>query len=111
MMSKNNVIPITENQLRLYLSRETEGVRLSEIESHFACSRRQRTQLKETLAALMESGTVEMLKGGRYRWASRVLPKASPAGIPALEGELRLTHSGNGFVMIEKALQDVFISR
>ena len=111
MMSKNNVIPITENQLRLYLSRETEGVRLSEIEAHFACSRRQRTQLKETLAALMESGTVEMLKGGRYRWASRVLPKASPAGIPALEGELRLTHSGNGFVMIEKALQDVFISR
>ena len=111
MMSKNNVIPITENQLRLYLSRETEGVRLSEIEAHFSCSRRQRTQLKETLAALVGSGTVEMIKGGRYTWASRVLPKASPAGIPALEGELRLTHSGNGFVMIEKALQDVFISR
>ncbi len=110
-MSKKDFIPITENQLRLFLSRETEGVRLSEIETHFSASRRQRAQLKETLAQLLEAGTVEMLKGGRYKWASKVIPKASPAGIPALEGELRLTQSGIGFVMLEKSLQDVFISR
>ncbi len=110
-MPRTPVIPFSEGQLRLYLSREEDGVRLSDIERHFACSRRQRTQLKDMLGRLMEAGTVEMVKGGRYRWAARSRPAASPAGIPELEGELRLTQSGNGFVMLEKALKDVFISR
>ncbi len=109
-MSFNSDIPITENQLRLFMASQPEGVRLSDIERHFSASRRQRTQLKETLSRLMDAGTVEMVKGGRYRWAG-ASPKASPAGIPGLEGELRLTQSGNGFVLLERTLQDVFIAR
>ncbi len=83
----------------------SEGVRLSDIEIHFTASRRQRAQLKETLSRLMDAGSVEVVKGGRYRWVGAA-PKASPAGIPGLEGELRLTQSGHGFVLIERTLQE-----
>lgn len=109
-MSKSSEIPITETQLRLFMALHPEGIRISDIEMHFSASRRQRTQLKEMLVRLMDAGTVEMVKGGYYRWVG-VAPKASPAGIPGLEGELRLTQSGNGFVLLERTLQDVFIAR
>ncbi|PKN10105.1 MAG: hypothetical protein CVU72_02280, partial [Deltaproteobacteria bacterium HGW-Deltaproteobacteria-7] len=49
-------------------------------------------------------------RGVNSLWTGSVRA-SGPVEDPALEGELRLTHSGNGFVMIEKALQDVFISR